>query len=249
MSKRKKHDGEERSMDTETPSYEESDDGQDAEADTVDVGPNSMREAEQGDHAQDTEQESSDAESAEASEEDRISQLEARIRELEQENSELKDQYLRKQADFENFRKRMRKEKEEAATQSNRDLLLDIVGIIDDFERAIRSGEESRDFDSFHDGIALIEKQFTGMLERKWGLRRFDSEGEEFDPQKHEALATEEDPNYEHSVVLEDYQKGYYLDDKVLRSAKVKVSVPPQSSGDQEAEGKEATSEEQSDDS
>jgi molecular chaperone GrpE len=163
-----------------------------------------------------------------SSETDEIAELRARVKELEDENSELKDQYLRKQADFENFRKRMSREKADAIAYANKQLLLDIVTIIDDFERAIKSAEESRDFDSFHEGVALIEKQFTSMLERKWGLKRFDSEGEEFDPQKHEAVMTDEDADHDKPVVVEDYQKGYFLNDKVLRSAKVKVAVPNQ---------------------
>jgi molecular chaperone GrpE len=157
-----------------------------------------------------------------------IDELTARIKELEDENSDLKDKFLRKQADIENFRKRLLRDKQDAIDFANKQLLGDIVLIIDDFERAIKSAEESKDFDSFHDGIVLIEKQFTGMLERKWGLKRFDSEGEEFDPQKHEAVMTEESDDHEEAVVLEDFQKGYMLHDKVLRSAKVKVSVPPQ---------------------
>lgn len=174
---------------------------------------------------------------------DRIAELEARISALEAENSELKEQYLRKQADFDNFRKRMQREKEEAAKVANKDLMLDILPVIDDFERAIKSAEESRDFDAFHDGIKMIEKQFTGMLERKWGLQRFDSEGEEFDPQKHEAVAAIEDPSAEKAVVLQDFQKGYFLHDKVLRSAMVRVSMP----ADNE-QGRDETSDEESSD-
>jgi len=156
-----------------------------------------------------------------------LESLTARVKELEEENSTLKDQYLRKQADFENFRKRMTREKEDAVAYANKQLLLDLVTIIDDFERAIKSAEESKDFNAFHDGVVMIEKQFTGMLERKWGLKRFDSEGEEFDPQRHEAVTTEEVAEHEQSTVLEDYQKGYFLHDRVLRPAKVKVSLPP----------------------
>lgn len=166
---------------------------------------------------------------------DELPELRARIQELEHENSELKDQYLRKQADFENFRKRMAREKADAIAYANKQLLLDVVQIIDDFERAIKSAEESRDFDSFHEGVALIEKQFTSMLERKWGLKRFDSEGEDFDPQKHEAVMTDEDSDHDKPVVVEDYQKGYFLNDKVLRSAKVKVAVPAGKSTDDDA--------------
>ncbi|HUX11986.1 MAG TPA: nucleotide exchange factor GrpE [Spirochaetia bacterium] len=159
-----------------------------------------------------------------------VEELKARITLLEEENGTLKDQYLRKSAEFENFRKRMQRDKEDSIAFANKQLLLDIVPIIDDFERAIRSAEDSKDFDAFHDGVVLIEHQFTGMLERKWGLKRFESIGEEFDPSKHEAVTTEDHPDHESSIVLEDYQRGYLLHDKVLRSAKVKVSMPGSSS-------------------
>ncbi len=145
---------------------------------------------------------------------------------LQEENSELKNQLLRKQAEFENYRKRMIRDREEAVQYSNRQLLLDLTTVIDDFERAIASADESHDYDAFHNGVVLIEKQLTGMLERKWGLKRFESEGQEFDPQRHEAVTTEPREDLETSVVLEDYQKGYTLHERVLRSAKVKVSMP-----------------------
>ena len=148
------------------------------------------------------------------------------IGELETENVSLKDQLLRKQADFENFRKRVARDKEEMARFSNSMLLLDIIQIIDDFERAIKSSEESKDFEAFHSGIELIEKQFTSMLERKWGLCRFDSKGERFNPERHQAIATEESPEHDHPTVAEDYQKGYLLHERVLRPAKVKVVQP-----------------------
>jgi molecular chaperone GrpE len=152
--------------------------------------------------------------------------LETRVAELEAQVAEVTDSLLRKTADFENYRKRMLREKEEFVAYANRELLLDIVSIIDDFERAIRSADESHDFTAFHDGIIMIEKQFTSMLERKWKLTRFESVGEEFDPQQHEAMMTEERADHEQSMVLEDFQKGYMLHEKVLRPAKVKVSMP-----------------------
>ncbi len=157
---------------------------------------------------------------------DTVKELEERIAQLEAENTELKNQYLRKQADFENYRRRMTRDKEDAVSFANQQLLLDLTSVIDDFERAVKSADESRDYDAFHDGIVLIEKQLTSMLQRKWGLSRFDSEGEPFDPQKHEAVMTEPREDHEESVVLEDFQKGYMLHDRVLRSAKVKVSMP-----------------------
>lgn len=155
---------------------------------------------------------------------------------LQGENVDLKDQLLRKSADFDNYRKRMVREKDEFAAYANRELLLDIVGIVDDFERAIKSADESQDFSAFHDGIVLIEKQFTSMLERKWRLSRFESVGEAFDPQKHEAMFTEERADHDESLVLEDFQKGYMLHDRVLRPAKVKVSMPVTAESEDEDE-------------
>jgi molecular chaperone GrpE len=143
-----------------------------------------------------------------------------------EEIASLQDQLLRKQAEFENFRKRISREKDEMVRYGNSMLLLDIIEIIDDFERAIKSSEESKDFQAFHSGIVMIENQLTSLLEKKWGLTRFDSEGEEFNPEKHQAIAAEEREDHEHAMVLEVYQKGYYLHDRVLRPAKVKVSQP-----------------------
>lgn len=148
------------------------------------------------------------------------------VAELQQEVAELQDQLLRKQADFDNFRKRMIRDREEAVQFANQQILLDLTSIIDDFERAITSVDENTEVEAFKNGVALIEKQLTGMLERKWGLMRFDSLGQEFDPQRHEAVTTEPREDHETSIVIEDYQKGYMLNDRVLRSAKVKVSMP-----------------------
>lgn len=153
--------------------------------------------------------------------------LQEKIENLTKELAEVKDQYLRRQADYENFRKRMIREKEDSAKYANSNLLLDLVSIIDDFERAIKSSEESKDFDLFHSGIELIEKQFIGTLERKYGLKRFDAVGDEFDPQKHEALMMEDSDEYDVQTVLEDFSKGYMLHERVLRHAKVKVSNIP----------------------
>jgi molecular chaperone GrpE len=149
-----------------------------------------------------------------------------RIAGLEKEVVDLKDKLLRKQADFENFRKRMLREREDAARYANAALLSDLIGLIDDFERAIRSAEESRDFSTFLQGISMIEKQFVDMLETRWGLKRFTSVGEGFDPNKHEAVLRSEGPAGSKPTVVEDFQKGYFLHERVLRPAKVKVMVP-----------------------
>jgi molecular chaperone GrpE len=162
--------------------------------------------------------------------------LRERIQQLEQSVKESNDQLLRKAAEFENSRKRLSREKEESIKYANAALLGDIVPIIDDFERAIQSAADSKDFDAFHTGVSMIEKQMVSMLERNWGLTRFSASGEPFDPEKHEAIAVEETDKHESEVVLEDYQKGYLLHDRVLRPAKVKVARPvtPVEAGDEE---------------
>ena len=162
---------------------------------------------------------------------------EDRITLLEKEIADLKDKLLRKQADFENFRKRMLREREDAARYANAALLTDIIGLIDDFERAIRSAEESRDFSNFLQGVGMIERQFVEMLESRWGLKRFTSVGEGFDPNRHEAVQRVEGPAGSKPTVVEDFQKGYYLHERVLRPARVKVMVPAADASKQGADG------------
>ena len=153
-------------------------------------------------------------------------QLREQVSALESEIRELKDQMLRKQAESDNFRKRMLRDKEDSIKYANSNLLMDLITIIDDFERAIKASQESVDPESFRSGIELIEKQFVSMLDRNWGLKRMVSVGEVFDPRLHEAIGMEESPDYETQTVVEDYQSGYILQDRVLRPAKVKVAMP-----------------------
>ncbi|AEJ20837.1 nucleotide exchange factor GrpE [Gracilinema caldarium] len=153
-------------------------------------------------------------------------ELEAKIIALEAELSELKDQYLRKAAEFENFRKRMQREKQEAIEFANQSLLLDLIPVIDDFERAIKSSEAARDYEALHEGISMIEKRLVSQLETKWGLVRFESAGEPFDPNKHEALMMEQSETVQEPIVGEDLLKGYKLKDRIIRTAKVKVLMP-----------------------
>jgi molecular chaperone GrpE len=156
---------------------------------------------------------------------------------LELKLADISDQYLRKAAEFENFRKRMNREKQELVDFANQNLLLDLIQVIDDFERAIKSAETSKDFTSFYEGISMIEKRLSSQLEIKWGLKRFDSAGEVFDPNRHEAIMMEKSADIPEPVVQEDFIKGYTLKDRVIRSAKVKVLMPEHTgSGNEEPE-------------
>ncbi|MDR3343920.1 MAG: nucleotide exchange factor GrpE [Treponema sp.] len=149
-----------------------------------------------------------------------------KVADLEAQLAEASDQYLRKAAEFENFRKRMNREKQEAIDFANQSLLLDLIQIIDDFERAIKSADTSKDFTGFYEGVIMIEKRLSSQLEHKWGLKRFDSAGEGFDPNRHEALMMEKSGDITEPVVQEDLLKGYTLKDRVIRPAKVKVLMP-----------------------
>ncbi|MDR0503976.1 MAG: nucleotide exchange factor GrpE [Treponema sp.] len=156
---------------------------------------------------------------------------EEKIAGLEAQLADIRDQLLRKAADFENFRKRMNQEKANSIEYANQSLLLDIIPVIDDFERAIQAGESgiqanTADLPGFLEGIKMIEKRLISQLESKWGLKRFSSAGEAFDPNRHEALMMEKSPDISEAVVQEDFQKGYMLKERVIRAAKVKVLMP-----------------------
>ncbi|MDR1804494.1 MAG: nucleotide exchange factor GrpE [Treponema sp.] len=151
---------------------------------------------------------------------------EEKIAELEKKLAESNDQLLRKAADFENYRKRVNKEKQEMADFSNQSLLSSLLPVIDDFGRAIKSAETSKDFASFYEGVIMIEKRLINQLENKWGLKGFDSVGEPFDPNRHEAVQMEKAAGIDEPVVKEEYEKGYLLKERVIRFAKVKVLMP-----------------------
>jgi len=158
-------------------------------------------------------------------------ELESKNSEIETLKSDLDEttkSVLYKKAELDNTRKRLVREKDDAVKFSNENLLKDLLDIIDNFERAIKSTEESKDFQALHDGVIMIEKQFKGMLESKYNLKIIESVGNEFNPQIHEAMMIEESEDHEVSMVLEDYQTGYMLNERVLRPSKVKVTKPVQ---------------------
>lgn len=150
--------------------------------------------------------------------------LNQRITMLEQEKQELKETILRKQADFDNYRKRMQKEKEEAIRYSNQSIITDLLETIDNFERAIKTSEESQNFQSLFDGIKMVEQQLLSNLKNKWGLDKIDSVGEIFDPNIHEALMEEDSEEHSDPVVLENFQTGYTLHGRVIRPSRVKIA-------------------------
>jgi molecular chaperone GrpE len=157
---------------------------------------------------------------------DELAALSAKVQALEAEKIDLNDKYLRKAADFENYRKRMIKEKEDTRLYANTELLVDLVALLDDFDRAIQSSEKVQDFKGLHDGVSMIQKAFLSKLEGRYGLKTFAAEGDAFDPTFHEALSAEQCPGLDQATVKDVFLKGYKLHERVIRPAKVMVKMP-----------------------
>lgn len=162
--------------------------------------------------AAETQQEPSDAE--------KLAVLEAKCRELQ-------DQYLRKAADFDNYRKRMIKEKQEAIDYANTNLLSDLLQILDDFDRAIEAGKKAGDdAAAFMQGVVMIRSGLLTLLESKYGLQYYEVQGLVFNPEIHEAVATNPSAEVTEPTVGAELQKGYKLKERILRPAKVMVLMP-----------------------
>ena len=151
--------------------------------------------------------------------------LEKKIVELEQKNHELQDQYLRKVADFDNYRKRMIREKQEAFDYANANLLSDLLESLDNFDRALESAQSATDVKSVVEGVQMIKNQLVSMLENKYNLTGYGVKGDVFDPNIHEAIGSLNGPVAE-PTCSEVYLKGYKLKERIIRHAKVMVQMP-----------------------
>ncbi|WP_318663658.1 nucleotide exchange factor GrpE [Treponema sp.] len=151
---------------------------------------------------------------------------EERIEQLEKENADLKDQLLRRAADFDNYRKRMIKEKQDTFDYANANLLADLLESLDNFDRTLEASATATDVKAIVDGIKMVNGSLVAMLENKYGLTSYAVEGDEFDPDVHEAIGRVEEEGKEKETLKQVYLKGYKLKDKVIRNAKVMVSVP-----------------------
>ncbi len=140
---------------------------------------------------------------------------------LRAENKQLHDRVLRTLADFENFRKRAEREKADFRRFATADLMKNILPVLDNFDRALDHAEEG---DDFHKGVLLIYKQLFDVL-RKAGLVPIEEANVPFDPNVHEAVVREEDDSLPSHTVSAVLQKGYFLHDRLLRPALVKVAV------------------------
>ena len=138
--------------------------------------------------------------------------------------SDCKERMLRLQADFENTRKRLEKEKQEFVKFANEGIILELLNILDDLERTVELEHgEAKDIAVFLKGVEMILAHLYEML-KEYGVRPIETEGKLFDPHFHEALMQAENKDLPEHSILEELQKGYMLNDRVIRTAKVKVS-------------------------
>ena len=165
-----------------------------------------------------------------------IKDLEAELTILREElakKDDYQDTALRLQAEFDNFRKRSAKERQEFIKYANEGLILELVGMLDNFERSIKAADQKQDFKLLHQGVDMISKQLHKLLEEK-GLKKIKCVGEKFDPNKHEAIEVVESDEAEEGDILEELQSGYMLNDHVIRPAMVKVVKSKQDISEQE---------------
>jgi molecular chaperone GrpE len=149
--------------------------------------------------------------------------LEAKIAELEAMNKEMNDRYLRLSAEFDNYRKRTLRERMEMTKTAAESVMLSILPVIDDFERAMHSIEMGMDFEATKEGILLIYNKFKDFNKQN-GIAEIDAVGKVFDTDLHEALTKIPAPADDlKGKIVDVIQKGYYLNDKVIRFAKVVV--------------------------
>ena len=156
-----------------------------------------------------------------------IGELKKKLEEKEKEIKEHHDRLLRLAADFENYKKRAARDKEDWTKFANEDLLRAILPFIDNLERAINHAQKVADTGVLIEGVRLTIQQILQSL-NKFGLSSFQSVGKPFDPTVHEAMLVVETDKHEPNQVVEEFQKGYLLNDRLLRPATVSVSKPPE---------------------
>ncbi|MEB3362184.1 MAG: nucleotide exchange factor GrpE [Synechococcaceae cyanobacterium] len=196
-------------------------------------GSDSPREAAQADPAP-------QAEASSATATDRERELENRISVLQDELEQLRSQSLRIAADFDNFRKRQLREQDDLKLSITRSTITEILPVVDNFDRArVQLNPESEEAKALHRSYQNLYKQLVDVL-KQLGVAPMRVEGEPFDPNVHEAVMREESHDHAEDVVIEELQRGYHLNGRVLRHALVKVSIGPGPSGHSAAESGEA---------
>lgn len=155
--------------------------------------------------------------------EEKVFTLEAELKQSKVQAEEYYSQLQRLQAEFDNYRKRTQKEKEETVKYAAERVIVALLPILDNFERAVNSAKANQDFNAFSQGVEMILKQMQTALAKE-GLTAIEAVGQPFDPNLHDAVLQVDSEDHPENTVVEELQKGYYLKEKVLRPSMVKVS-------------------------
>jgi molecular chaperone GrpE len=158
----------------------------------------------------------------EKQEQDPAEKIQAQLEEKTREAAENFDKWLRLRAEFENFKRRAQKEKSDMMKFGNESLLRAMLPALDNLARAVEQGKSAKEIDTLLEGVEMTYRQFLSLLE-KYGVTPIQAVGDIFNPEKHEALAQEENEQEPHRVIAE-VEKGYLFHDRLLRPAKVIVS-------------------------
>jgi molecular chaperone GrpE len=154
--------------------------------------------------------------------EGRIADLEAKLKEAQKKADENYDRYLRAVAELDNYRKRALREKADAINYGNENLLRDILPLLDGMDRALEHAGKSDDFEAFKTGLQMLREQLFGCM-KKHHVAPIDSLNQNFDPAVHEALMQVASDRHEDNQIVEEFEKGYTLNGRLLRPAKVSV--------------------------
>ncbi|WP_337607412.1 nucleotide exchange factor GrpE [Mitsuokella jalaludinii] len=178
-------------------------------------------EAAQEDAAEGSEEEApEEAAAVDAAMQEEIEALKGQVDGLNKDLQEKKDRLLRLQADFDNFRRRSAKEREEISAVVTQNFCKDMLPLLDNFERAMAA--ETKDVEAFQKGVEMIFTQFQEIL-KKNGLEHIEAIGQKFDPNFHQAVMRVEDPDKEDDTVAQELQKGYMVKGRVIRPSMVQV--------------------------
>lgn len=165
----------------------------------------------------------SESQAEQAQESDELSAAKAKIEELEAKLSETENRMYRVQADLDNFRRRARLDLEAAQKYRSQNLITEILPALDNFERALKIDTDDEKTQSLLQGMDMVYRQLVQALQNE-GIEAIQAEGQQFDPHLHQAVMQVEDDQYESNVVIEEFQKGYKLKDRIIRPAMVKVN-------------------------
>jgi len=164
---------------------------------------------------------------------DQVEDLMVKLQEAEKKAAENYDKYVRAVAELENYRKRAAREKADAIQYGNETLLRDILPLVDGMDRALEHACNSEDFEAFKKGLELLQGQLLGCLQ-KHGVEMIDTAGKDFDPHVHEAMMQVESAEHGDSQVVGEFERGYLLNGRLLRPAKVSVCKRSSMDGDPE---------------